>query len=328
MKYIFVDKNFLIPIITEYSYNLSLNQLINSILNKKDNYIKNIYIVVTNNDIVTDIIYAKNNFIYKNSSKNNIVTEIKLFNYTKLNLNYSFNNNTFINNYYDYDYQQNINLNNNSLNLEIIEKNNNNINIKNEICNEKETLNDKLIITNDEDDKKQLLLKTCEEVLELYKLEEHKMKKIELDLKSKNHKIEKLKKQQNDKLFDNLLKVKNDYRTWKKLKYVINDNDDLLKDFLELETTEIKNIPILFLAKYNYFEKLQEDIESSNILININNMNLEKVFMENSLNNTDNIIKFSEKYTKTCKNLHYKFDNDWDYLEEQTDNNITSSLFR
>ena len=48
----------------------------------------------------------------------------------------------------------------------------------------------------------------------------------------------------------------------------------------------------------------------------------------NILNNMNHIIKFSEKYTKTCKTLHYKFDHDWDYLEEQESNSNTSnSLF-
>jgi hypothetical protein len=155
------------------------------------------------------------------------------------------------------------------------------------------------------------------------------MKKLQLNIKSLNNKIEKFKKLQNDKIFENISKVKSDYRTWKKLKYVINNNDDLLKDVSELEKTEIKKIPILFLAKFNYIENIQEDIEISNLLIKINNLDLEEIFMNNNLNNMDNIIKFSEKYNKKSKILHYKFDNDWDYLEEQdTSSNNYNSIFK
>jgi len=173
---------------------------------------------------------------------------------------------------------------------------------------------------NEDDEKKKTLLKACEEVMDLYKFEEYKMKKLELDLKSLNNKIEKLKKQKNDKIFDNLLKLKNDYRTWIKLKYVINNNDDLFKNLNELEKTEISNIPILFLSKYNYFEKLVDNLELTNLLDLINKLDLEKLYVENNFNHIDNIIKFSENYVKKSKLLHYKFDHDWDYLEETESN--------
>jgi hypothetical protein len=316
MKYIFVDKNFLVPVVNETTYNMALNTLINTITNKNSSYINNVYIVVINSTIFHELIYAKDNFIYQKIN-NNVK---KLFNYTKINTNYSFNNNVFINNYFDYDQ--------NNSNDEIVIINNSNINNINNINNNVQ--DDNLVITEEmikEDEKRKEILKACEEVMDLYTLEEHKMKKLELNLKSLNNKIEKFKKIKNDKIFNNITKIKNDYRTWKKLKYVINNNDDLLKDISELEKTEIKNIPILFLAKYNYIDNTQENVELSKLFFKINNLDLEKIFMNNDLSNLEDVIIFSEKYNKLLKKLHYKFDHDWDYLDEQDSTTSNNSLF-
>jgi hypothetical protein len=342
MKYIFVDKNFLIPIITEFSYNSALNNLINSIINKNDCYIKNTYIVITNNNIFYGLIFAKNNFIYEKINKNNIANETKLFNYTTLNLNYTFNNSTTINNYFDFELIINNKTNIvDNCGIQCI-SDAPNIQKVDELFNNKIDDNQnnginhiKDVMVTEQENKKITVLKYCEEVNELYKLEEHKIKRLELNLKSLNNKIEKLKKHQNDKIFDNLLKLKNDYKTWKKLKYnriesTCADNESSLDYHSTLSSTDeyksgslsqapdSQRIPIIFLSKYNYFDKItmENNSDLSNLLTLLNDLDIEKVFIDNNLNNINDIIKFSKKYTEICKTLHYKFDHDWDYLEQ------------
>jgi hypothetical protein len=70
MKYIFVDKNFLVPIVNEFTYNIALNTFINTIINKNNSYIDNVYIVVINSTIFHGLIYAKDNYIYQKINKN------------------------------------------------------------------------------------------------------------------------------------------------------------------------------------------------------------------------------------------------------------------
>jgi len=326
MKFIFINKNYLIPIINECSYNTSITTLINTINNKNESYLKNVYIVQIINDVISTIIYPKNNFIYEYSNN----CEKKLFDYTKINISYSFNNNVLINNHFDYRLLINNYSTDNTINFNINQQYYNNINIidenlENNIYNQQ---NNEIIEDNEQKDKELLLIKSCEEVFDLHVKEQANLKKLELNLKSINNKIDKLNKQKNDKIFDNILKLKNDYRTWKKLKYVINNNDDLLKDINELEKTEIKNIPILFIAKYNYFDNILINEKITNLLIEINNLDLETIFIENKLENLTNIIKFSEEYVKISKKLHFKFDHDWDYLEEESNvNSSNNSLF-
>jgi hypothetical protein len=61
---------------------------------------------------------------------------------------------------------------------------------------------------------------------------------------------------------------------------------------------------------------METNSKLSELLTSLNDLNIEKVFIDNNLNNINDIIKFSEKYTKICKTLHYKFEHDWDYLEQ------------
>ena len=127
-------------------------------------------------------------------------------------------------------------------------------------------------------------------------------------------------------IFDDVIRTQGEYRTWKKIKYGLkncNNDIDVLKPINELE--ESNNIvPILFLSKYNYIEKIQKNTSISKLLDNINLLNL------NTLNNYETlpteIVQFCNKYMKLSKELHYQFDDhEWSYLENEI--NLENCVF-
>ncbi len=222
---------------------------------------------------------------------------------------------------------------NNSMEIKINEKNDNNILIE----SNKETKNftdkinitenkiqikdeEKRIVDKEKESKKEELLKMCEHVMDLYNLELNKIKKIELNLKTMDNKIEKLKNKKREKMFENISRTKNEYQTWKKIKYGIKpeDNDLLEVDENDLVPIENLNVPILFTAKYNYIEKIRENVEIRKILDLINKINLEDLFKQDEINLEPQVLKFVEKYSEISrKDLHYNFGHDWDYLENE-----------
>ena len=62
-----------------------------------------------------------------------------------------------------------------------------------------------------------------------------------------------------------------------------------------------------------------------NLLGEINLINLNILYSSDTLPDV-RIIHFCEKYVKLSKELHYKFDNDWDYLENELNLNSTNRL--
>ncbi len=168
--------------------------------------------------------------------------------------------------------------------------------------------------------KREEILKMCEQVMDLYHLELNKIKKIELNLKSLNSKLERLKNKKREKIFSEISRTKNEYETWKKLKYTRpKENRELIKkDETELEERSELQIPILFEAKYNYIDNLMNNPNIKSIYKELNKYNLEEIFINEEINIDERIIKFVEKYTKISKKeLHYGFDHDWDYLESE-----------
>jgi tRNA nucleotidyltransferase/poly(A) polymerase len=160
----------------------------------------------------------------------------------------------------------------------------------------------------------------CEQVMDLYNLELNKIKKIELNIKSLNSKLERLKNKKREKIFSNISRTKNEYETWKKLKYNIpkNNPEYIKKNEEELEIRDNIQIPILFEAKYKYIENLINNPHIKQIYHELNNFNLEEIFINEEIIIDEKIIKFSEKYTDISKSeLHYGFDHDWDYLESE-----------
>ncbi len=168
--------------------------------------------------------------------------------------------------------------------------------------------------------KKELLLKTCEQVMDLYNLELSNIKKTENQIKTLNYKLEKLEKKKREQIIKDITRTKSDYETWKKLKYNIGrDEEELIyKPEEELELREELKIPILFTAKYNYIEKSQEHEKVKEIYCILNKLNIDELYIADSIDLDPKIIKFCEQYYKTAKNdLHYKFDHDWDYLDTE-----------
>lgn len=188
---------------------------------------------------------------------------------------------------------------------------------------------DKIDIINDENEnenKENKIIKMIEDVNDLYVKELSKIKKLESNLKTFNIKLNNLEKNKKDKLINNIIRTQSEYRTWKKIKYGLKDNDnDILQPISELEVSN-DTVPILFLSKYDYIERIQNNESIKKLLDNINKLDLNDLYSEDKLPD-DNIIKFCNKYMKLSEELHYQFDDhEWSYLENEMNLNSTNKL--
>ena len=174
------------------------------------------------------------------------------------------------------------------------------------------------------DEKRNKLIGLIEEVNGLYQKELVNIRRLELNLKSFDNKLNKLEKKKKEEIFDNVIKTQTEYRTWKKIKYTIEDDIDILKPESELVETN-KEAPILFLSKFKYIDKILENDAIKQIFNDLNSIDLNEIYSQNILPN-ENIIQFCNKYAKLSKELHYKFDHDWDHLEEEMNLNSTNRL--
>lgn len=174
------------------------------------------------------------------------------------------------------------------------------------------------------DEKRNKLISLIEEVNDLYQKELVNVRRLELNLKSFDNKLNKLEKKKKEEIFDNVIKTQTEYRTWKKIKYMIEDDIDILKPESELKETN-KEAPILFLSKFKYIDKILENNAIKQIFNELNSIDLNEIYSQNILPN-ENIIQFCNKYAKLSKELHYKFDHDWDHLEEEMNLNSTNRL--
>lgn len=221
---------------------------------------------------------------------------------------------------------------NKDMQLKIMSKNDTNIKID-------ITDGDRLIVSNSEEEKinlekekkKEELLKMCEQVMDMYNLELNKIKKTELNLITLDNKIDKLMKKKREQIFNNITRTKNEFETWKKIKYGIPvDKQELVKlPESELEALEEPIIPILFAAKYNYIEKIMENSQVKELFGVLNQLELADLYVKDEIDLSPQVIKFVEKYTEISKkDLHYKFDHDWDYLDSEFDQVEANSLFK
>jgi len=140
--------------------------------------------------------------------------------------------------------------------------------------------------------------------------------------------LKKLEKTKKDNIINEIIRTQSEYRTWKKIKYGIKDDSDesdVLKPIEELEESNTV-VPILFLSKYNYIEKIQNNESIRKLLDEINQLNLNDLYSDNSLPN-EKIFQFCNKYMKLSKELHYHFDDhEWNYLENEMNLNSTNKL--
>jgi len=337
MPYTVVDKNLLIPeIIVKQEFFEGLEELIKKTYKRDKNYNENIYmvkylgvrfdgIIKFDGDKFLEIngnesreIHIDYSYLFVNYYQNTKRQEVR----QELTNNYNtVNNDNIINirnvkvDFKDYDDNEE----NTDMIIKIKDKNDSNI----LICD-----SDKLLIKNDEEEKenkekeekKNELLKMCEQVMDMYNLEMNKLKKMELNLLTIDDKINKLVKKKREKNFENITRTKNEYETWKKIKYNIPmENLTMLKlSESELELRVNPTIPILFMAKYNYIEKILENDQVREMFNTLNLLDLTKLYIEDEIDLDSKIIKFAEKYTEISKkDLHYKFDHDWDYLDNE-----------
>ena len=167
-----------------------------------------------------------------------------------------------------------------------------------------------------------------EKVNELYQKELFNIKKLELNLKTFDSKLKKLEKTKKDNIINEIIRTQCEYRTWKKIKYGIKDNSDESDVFNPIITLQESNatVPILFLSKYNYIEKIQNNESIKKLLDEINHLDLNDLYTNNTLPK-DEIIQFCNKYMKLSKELHYQFDDhEWNYLENEMNLNSTNKL--
>lgn len=362
--YLLCNTNFLIPIIKNYdSLEDSLRELqIETILRTQD-YNDKIYVIQKNNQniiytsdgkhiystnlisgIKTNIFinkkvnYNGNEYLQQyylsNSLINNLEPNISGFienieNSDDMNMNITINEKKNKNiRFVDDDTSMTIqditnktSLNNESLNIKVLdmvdEQTNNQTEIKNVI---KEDL--------EKEKKKNEIMKMIEEVNDLYQKELSNIKKLELNLKTYDSKLKKLEKTKKDNIINEIIRTQSEYRTWKKIKYGLKDDSDetdVLKPIDELKESDTV-VPILFLSKYNYIEKIQKNESIRKLLDEINQLNLNDLYSDNSLPD-ENIVQFCNKYMKLSKELHYHFDDhEWNYLENEMNLNSTNKL--
>jgi hypothetical protein len=112
------------------------------------------------------------------------------------------------------------------------------------------------------------------------------------------------------------------------MKYDIGpDEMDILKPLEELKLTDLEErpVPIMFLSKYNYLDRLQENVSLGKLLEIINKINLDRLFSDRVVPDND-IILFARKYAELSTELNYNFDHDWDYLGDEMNLNSTNKL--
>ncbi len=361
MPYTIVDRNLLIPeIVIKQEFFEGLEELYKKTYSRTKDYNKNIYMIKYSGVRFDGIIKSDGEKIYEVDSDDRMIRNIDIdysYLYTKtLGINISQQMNTEIkkekteNNFENKsDNKSNENLvvkinsvpeddkkSNTSSTIKNVKIESENlddmdINIK---SNKKSNIviddSDKILLKNDVDekklkekeDKKNELLKMCEQVMDMYNLELNKIKKTELNLLSIDNKIKKLINKKREKIFENITRTKDEYETWKKIKYNIPKENQSMVNLpeSELELRENPVIPILFAAKYNYIEKILVNEQVKEIFTVLNNINLADLYVKDEIVLDPKIIKFVEKYTEISKkDLHYKFDHDWDYLDNEFD---------
>ena len=356
--YSLINTNFIVPVIHSYtSYEDSIASLQHETILRSSIWTERIYMInmdepdyiytsdgthiylknLTNGEtkiIYTNkkITYLKHEYYVKFNDKNennNISTNVDNLssNNMSITINEKKNKNVkFITD--DVMRIENDNHNTNTItNTECVIKENKDDNIKENEDDIKKN-EDPNIKENEDDIKKEEIIKMIEEANDLYQKELLNIKRLELNLKTYDAKLKKLEKTKKDNIINEIIRTQSEYRTWKKIKYNLkNDTDEsnILKPIEELnESNDV--VPILFLSKYNYIDKIQSNPYIQKIFDEINHIDLNDLYANNELPN-DDIVQFCNKYMKLSKELHYHFnDHEWNYLENEMNLNSTNKL--
>jgi len=346
--YLLVNTNFIVPKIKEYlSLEKSIEELQYETLTRSSDWNDRVYVVKKNdynnlyksdgNNIYvldlstnqTKIIYTSNKHYYNYNQywikysclnkKNNVVSHNDKINEKKINDNTSNIMSLTFNE------KKNKNIILEDSNISKIDSNISKIDSNTEVQSVNNTLCIEIDNKNEIKNKKEEILKMIEEVNDLYQKELSNIKRLELNLKTFENKIKKLEKVKKDNIINEIIRTQSEYITWKKIKYGIKEDSEILKPINELEETNTI-VPILFLSKYNYIDKIQNNEYIKILLDRINCLKLNDLYADNKLPD-DDIIMFCNKYIKLSKELHYKFDDhEWNYLENEMNLNSTNKL--
>jgi len=127
-----------------------------------------------------------------------------------------------------------------------------------------------------------------------------------------NKKLEKLEKERKSVLVTNLRKLKDEYLQYKKLIY--SDGN-----FNEMKNEEDIRVPHIFNKKYEFIKNACcSDNRIKSLFENILLIDVEELFYSLEIEAINkNIINLSESYNKLRKDLHVKFESDYNYLEDE-----------
>ncbi len=311
-----------------FSKNIYSNKEILIYNYEKINFQNNYYLLNIDNSLIDQKSPDQNIVPDLNSPNQNIVSDLNLTIKNKVNENVILNNDIQTNKLNIFN-NPNISKNDiceqESINLKQEQKS---INLKQEkktnYVNTDDSFVNKNTTDSNTDKKKEELIKLIEQVNDLYHKELSNIKKLEMNIKSFDAKLNKLNKKKREDIINDIIKTQSEFQTWKKLKYIIDDDIDVLKPIDELELSN-KKVPVLFLSKFDYIDKIYENDGIQKIFNEINLIDLNKLYSDNILPD-DKIIQFCNKYVKLSKELHYNFDHEWDYLENEMNVNSTNKL--
>lgn len=310
MNYIFVNRTQLIPQVITFNKNelcLALQLL------KKEGADKNVYIVKTYKTLNLSIIF------YKNSSFQRINNDVDVnhFNHDITHVNHDMdfiqqfekdkislldsdmvhlNEPSYFSNSVLID-----KLNSNDANTEDIESYicpNNSNNVGTEVQKEEVEVHKEGVIG--EDNIKKKLKDECEKVMELYTIQKDKVNKLNRDVLM----MEKREKKLIQDIYD------------KKFNLLSNLHTDLMV-YEQLREQDIKDMPILFCKKYEYFKNAKEDVYERIKSIDINKL-LDEGINEETVNkyNLNELFTISTKYSNDLKKLNVIFEHSWSELED------------
>jgi hypothetical protein len=310
MKITFVNKNYLIPNIIEFStLEDSLDKLSDITYNQSTQYNENVYVVYS-----SKIYFCFNKKFYSLDTKTNNISihDYNTINIGSLNIIKNFTNNNKL--------SESIELAESGMTLVINNKPMKNINIDDTKLNTKENIKVKNTtnqVKKELTKEEEQIVKLCEEVMETYQQEKNKIKEIEKKIKVLDNQEKSIKKKILDKIYTGIAKLKGDYHTYK----LIN-----LKDKKTLESGEKYEIPVLFTQKYIYFQKLTLELENLELLEQVDNFVLDNI-INNDTQIDIKIINLARNYEIISKDLNVKFDHSWEELDVDDGANNNRSLF-
>jgi hypothetical protein len=317
----FIDKNGIIPFIKKFikyeddcinDKESSIDFLMKYSVGKSYEELKNIYVVksnIYNVNCIEEIYIYKDNYIYKiqHTNKGNVFSK-----YRKNNNNY-----TLLNNSIEQFYKKNNGQTVVCENVEINEESNEINEESNEIIDETDIPQNKITDKIDIPQNKIIDINK----IDINKIEKEEMEKIIRKMKDeliyeqsevKNivgdiNIMEKRKKTHTEKYdiarIKNLSNIKNDYKLYKQL------NEELLNETID-------KIPVLYTNVYKHFEYLLKNDIIKNILDEIYEYDIDKMFITNEFEIEEEVFIFAKNYTIKSKENHLSFEHRWENIEE------------